>query len=71
MLHDNFLIKLFHIRLITATTGKPLPLWTNYDPSMPKYFYITHDHDSFLPVTWKRDCYIFDRIEEEGVIQSF
>jgi carboxylesterase type B len=67
----EFSNKIISYWINTATTGRPLAPWPNYDPSMPKYFYITPDQDGFLPVTSKRNCSIFDQIEEEGVIQAF
>jgi carboxylesterase type B len=54
----------------TAIRGRPLISWPDYDPSTPRYFHITPDQ-SFVAVTWNRDCSIFDRIEEEGVRESF
>jgi para-nitrobenzyl esterase len=53
-----------------ATTGIPLRPWPIYDPSVPKYFYMTPDHD-FLPVTWNRNCSFFDEMEAEGVLEIF
>ena len=67
----EFSNKIISYWINAARTGRPLAPWPSYDPTMPKYFYITPDQDGFLPVTWKRDCSIFDRIEEEGIIQSF
>jgi carboxylesterase type B len=53
-----------------ATTGRPLNSWPNYDPSTPEYFHMTPDQ-GFLPITWNRNCSIFDEIEKEGVVETF
>ncbi|CAF1493420.1 unnamed protein product [Rotaria sordida] len=53
-----------------ATTGRPLSQWPDYDPSTSRYFYITPDQD-FSPMTWNRNCSVFDQIEEEGVKETF
>jgi len=53
-----------------ATTGIPMRQWPSYHPSIPRYFYLTPDQ-SFLPVTWNRNCTVFDEIEAEGVLETF
>jgi hypothetical protein len=53
-----------------ATTGIPMRQWPSYHPSIPRYFYLTPDQ-SFLPVTWNRNCTVFDEIEAEGVLDTF
>ena len=53
-----------------ATDGRPSSSWPNYDPYITKYFHITPDQ-GFAPVTWKKNCSIFDRIEAEGVNDAF
>jgi hypothetical protein len=50
--------------------GRALNLWTNSDPSTPKYFHLTPDQ-GFLSETWNRNCSFFDEMEEEGVRQTF
>jgi carboxylesterase type B len=53
-----------------ATTGRPLPMWPSYDPSMPKLFHITPDQ-GFFPEIWNRNCSFFDQIEAEIVGETF
>ena len=54
----------------TATTGRPLSTWPNYDPSIPKYFHLTPDQ-GFVSEIWNRNCSLFDLMEEEGVRETF
>jgi carboxylesterase type B len=53
-----------------ATTGRPLPSWSSYDPSSPRHFHITPDQ-GFLPETWERNCSFFDEMEAEGFRETF
>ena len=53
-----------------VTMGRPVASWPDYDPFTTKYFHITPDK-GFLPVTWNRNCSIFDELEAEGVRETF
>ncbi|CAF3854108.1 unnamed protein product [Rotaria sordida] len=53
-----------------AATGRPFSQWPNYVPFTREYFYITPDQN-FSPMTWNRNCLIFDQIEEQGVKEKF
>lgn len=54
----------------TATIGKPLEQWSNYDSSILKYFYIT-PYENFSNVLWQGNCQIFDQIEQEEISLMF
>lgn len=53
-----------------ATTGRPLSEWLNYDPLKAEYFHLIPDQ-GFTSELWNKNCSFFDRIEAEGVRETF